>query len=240
MKVKVKVKVNAPIEFLNIDIVYLAARTKSLSQIVFKIFVLLCINNVEFKMATKNYNTADRQTEHILNAHFYAAYICKVLGQLNENLGVLETGTFLGHHFRSRALRSYSMHYYVTWNKTPKNVNFFKISHSLWPFARPQGVPFWFFVFWKVSLDFKSNQNKISFDLFTVSAKILVLLSNSFIKTKYSVKISILPTKQSCISVYLVCNLRLYLSCKSLGDWCHCHLRDLIYFFIATVFEYLK
>ena len=54
VKVKVKVKVNAPIEFLNIDLVYLAARTKSLSHIVFEIFVLLCINNVEFKMATKN------------------------------------------------------------------------------------------------------------------------------------------------------------------------------------------
>ena len=36
-------------------------------------------------MATKHLNMADRQTEHNPNAHFYAAYICKVLGQLNEN-----------------------------------------------------------------------------------------------------------------------------------------------------------
>ena len=28
---------------------------------------------------------ADRQTEHNPNAHFYAAHIFKVLGQLNEN-----------------------------------------------------------------------------------------------------------------------------------------------------------
>ena len=43
LKVKVKVKVNAPIEFLNIDLVYVAARTKSLSHIVFEIFVFYAL-----------------------------------------------------------------------------------------------------------------------------------------------------------------------------------------------------
>ena len=50
-------------------LVYLAARTKSLYRIVFEISVLLYINNLNFKLATKNSNMADRQTEHTPNAH---------------------------------------------------------------------------------------------------------------------------------------------------------------------------
>ena len=69
MKVKVKVKVNATFKLLNIDLVYLAARTKSLSKLVSEISVLLYIKNLKFKMATKNSIMADRQTEHTLNAH---------------------------------------------------------------------------------------------------------------------------------------------------------------------------
>ena len=42
--------------------------TKSLSRIAFKIALLLCINNLEFKMATKISNMADRQTKHNPNA----------------------------------------------------------------------------------------------------------------------------------------------------------------------------
>ena len=67
MKVKVKVKINATIKLLNIDLIYLAARTKSLSKLVSEISVLLYIKNLKFKMATKN--MADRQTEHTLNTH---------------------------------------------------------------------------------------------------------------------------------------------------------------------------
>ena len=69
MKVKVKVKINATIKLLNIDLVYLAARTTFLYKLVSEISVLLCIKNEKFKMATKNSNMADRQTEHTLNAH---------------------------------------------------------------------------------------------------------------------------------------------------------------------------
>ena len=85
MKVKVKVKINATFKLLNTDLVYLAARTKSLSKLVSEISVLLYIENLKFKMATKNSNMADRQTEHTLNAHLYAAYIHKVLSQFKEN-----------------------------------------------------------------------------------------------------------------------------------------------------------
>ena len=69
VKVKDKVKINATIKLLNIDLVYLAARMKSLSKLVSEISVLLCIKNLKFKMATKNSNITDRQTEHTLNAH---------------------------------------------------------------------------------------------------------------------------------------------------------------------------
>ena len=69
MKVKVKAKINATIKLLNIDLVYLADRTRSLSKLVSEISVLLCIKNLKFKMATKNSNMADRLTEHTLNAH---------------------------------------------------------------------------------------------------------------------------------------------------------------------------
>ena len=69
VKVKVKVKTHATIKLLNIDLEYLAARRKSLSKLVSEISVLLCIKNLKFKMATKNSNMADRQTEHTLNAH---------------------------------------------------------------------------------------------------------------------------------------------------------------------------
>ena len=85
MKVKVKVKINATFKFLNIDLAYLAARTRSLSKLVSEISVLLYIKNLKFKMATKNSNMADRQTEHTLNAHLYAASIHKVLSQFKEN-----------------------------------------------------------------------------------------------------------------------------------------------------------
>ena len=85
MKVKVKVKINATFKLLNIDLVYLAARTNSLSKLVSEISVLLYIENLKFKMATKNSNMTDRQTEHTLNAHLYAAYIHKVLSQFKEN-----------------------------------------------------------------------------------------------------------------------------------------------------------
>ena len=34
-----------------------------------EISVLLCIKNLKFKMATKNSNMADHQTERTLNAH---------------------------------------------------------------------------------------------------------------------------------------------------------------------------
>ena len=85
MKVEVKIKFNASVKLLNVDLVYLAARTKSLYRIVFEIYALSCIKNLKFKMATKNSNMADRQTEHTPNAHWCAVYICKVLGQFKEN-----------------------------------------------------------------------------------------------------------------------------------------------------------
>ena len=53
VKVKVKIKFNATLKLLNIDLVYLAARTKYLNGIVFEISVLLCIKNLTFKMGTK-------------------------------------------------------------------------------------------------------------------------------------------------------------------------------------------
>ena len=69
VNVKVKIKFNGTVKLLNIDLAYLAARAKSLYRIVFEISVLLCIKNLNFKMATKNSNMADRQNEHTPNAH---------------------------------------------------------------------------------------------------------------------------------------------------------------------------
>ena len=43
VKVKVKVKINATIKLLNTDLVYLAARTKSLSKLVSEYFYALRI-----------------------------------------------------------------------------------------------------------------------------------------------------------------------------------------------------
>ena len=53
VKVKVKIKINASIKLLKLVLVHSAAGTKYLPKIVFEMFVLLCINSLEFKMATK-------------------------------------------------------------------------------------------------------------------------------------------------------------------------------------------
>ena len=43
-------KFNATVKLLNIDLIYLAASTKSLYRTVFEISVLLCIKNLKFKI----------------------------------------------------------------------------------------------------------------------------------------------------------------------------------------------
>ena len=69
MKIKVKIKFNATVKLLNIDLVYLAVRTKSLYRAVVEISLLLWTTKFKFKMTTKSSNMADRQTEHTPNAH---------------------------------------------------------------------------------------------------------------------------------------------------------------------------